>query len=329
MALFGIRFDFRNPPFAGTTMHERYQAALDMTAWADRLGFVTVVLSEHHGSPDGYLPSPITMAAAIAARTERIRIQIAALVASFHDPLRLAEDLAVVDLISGGRLDVVIANGYVGEEFAMFGVEPRARVTRTVETVETLKQAWRGTPFEFRDRTVTVTPRPHQDGGPALTLGGSSEPAARRAARIGDGFMPSTPELWEFYRDEMIQLGRPDPGPAMGGDTSMFHVARDPEAAWEQIAPFAMHEVNAYGEWMASAGVGSSGGYTPIDDAGALRATGQYRTLTPDDLAREIEAKGPYGFTLFHPMMGGMPPALAWESLHLFEEEVLPKLVSG
>lgn len=328
MAVFGIRFDFRNPPFAGTTMTERYRAALDMTAWADRLGFVTVVLSEHHGAPDGYLPSPLTMAAAIAARTERIRIQVAALVASFHDPLRLAEDLAVVDLISGGRLDVVIANGYVPEEFAMFGASPGERVRRTTEMVETLKRAWTGEPFEFRGRTARVTPRPHQGGGPAITLGGSSEPAARRAARIGDGFMPSTPELWDFYRDEMVRLGRPDPGPSFGADTGMFHLTHDPDTAWKKIAPYAMHEVNAYGEWMASAGVGASGGYEPIDDPDALRATGQYRTLTPDELVAELDAKGPYGFALFHPMMGGIPPELAWGSLHLFEDEVLPRLTA-
>src|SRR5215217_3754813 len=107
MALFGIRFDFRNPPVAGTTMAERYRAALDMASWADGLGAITIVLSEHHGSDDGYLPSPLTMAAAIAARTSTARINIAALVTSFHDPLRLAEDAAVVDLISEGRLDVV------------------------------------------------------------------------------------------------------------------------------------------------------------------------------------------------------------------------------
>ena len=121
MALYGIRFDLRNPKVAGTTMTERYRAAIEMVEWADRLGFLIVVLSEHHASEDGYLPSPLTMAAAMAARSQNIRIQIAAIVASFHDPLRLAEDVAVVDLISGGRLDLVVTNGYVGREFAMFG----------------------------------------------------------------------------------------------------------------------------------------------------------------------------------------------------------------
>lgn len=326
MALFGIRFDFRNPPIAGTSMTERYHAALDMVEWADRLGFVTAVLSEHHGCADGYLPAPLPMAAAFAARTKQIRINIAAIVASFHDPIRLAEDMAVVDCISGGRLDVVITNGYVDSEFAMFDCSLSERPKRTTEMVKTLRQAWTGEPFEFRGRTVCVTPRPHQEGGPKITMGGSSEPAARRAARLGDNYMPSTPGLWDFYRDECIKLGKPDPGPYLGGDTSFFHLADDVEKGWAQIAPYALHEVNAYGEWMAQAGTAGVGGYEPITDADALRATGQYRVLTPDEFVEEMKAKGEFGFALFHPMMGGIPPEVGWESLRLFENEVLPRL---
>ena len=322
----GLRFDLRNPEIAGTTMAERYAAALDMAEWADQLGFVVIVLSEHHGSDDGYLPSPLAMAAAMAARTKHVRIQIAALIAPFHDPIRLAEDIAVVDLLSGGRLDLVIANGYVPGEFAMFGREIADRVRLTVETVETLKHAWTGEPFEFRGRTVRVRPTPAQPGGPKISLGGSGPKAARRAARIADGFMPSDGSIWGVYRDEMLALGKPDPGPFLGGDTSAFHLAHDVEQGWTEYAPFALHEMNAYGAWMASAGIGTEGGYRMTEDADALRATGQYRVLTPDQLVGEIRAKGEFGFTTFHPMAGGVPPAMAWESLHLFEHEVLPQL---
>lgn len=116
---FGLRFDFRNPDFAGTTTADRYAAALDMVEWADRLGCSSVTVSEHHGSADGYLPSPVTMLAAMAARTHTVRFSVAALVAPFHDPLRLAEDLIVLDNLSRGRVDVIIAGGYVREEFEL------------------------------------------------------------------------------------------------------------------------------------------------------------------------------------------------------------------
>ena len=326
MSYFALRFDLRNPPLAGTSMQERYQAALDMTEWADRLGFVSVTLSEHHGSDDGYLPSPVAMAAAIAARTQTIRITIAALVAAFHDPLRLAEDIAVVDLVSGGRLDVVITNGYVAREFAMFDQPLSERARRTGEMVETLRRAWSGEPFEFRGRAARVMPTPAQPGGPRILLGGSSEAAARRAARIGDGFIPSTPEVWKYYRDELVNLGRPDPGPYRGGDTGFFHLASDPDDGWRRIGPYAMHEANSYGQWMADGGVGAAGGYVPMTDLEALRASGQYRVMTPAELVAHLHDQGPHGVAAFHPMMGGIPPDVAWSSLRLFEDEVLPLL---
>src|SRR5262245_32545635 len=229
--LFALRFDLRNPDFAGTSMADRYAAALDIAEWADRLGCVNITVSEHHGASDGYLPSPIPMLAAMAARTTNVRFLIAALIAPFHDPLRLAEDLIVLDNLSKGRVDVVVAAGYVREEFAMFGVPMKARVKRVTETVAILKAAFLGTPFEYRGRTVRVTPAPFRAGGPSVSLGGSGEPAARRAARIADGFIPSVPAAWEFYRDEVQKLGHPDPGPSPFGENRVVALAKDPENA--------------------------------------------------------------------------------------------------
>jgi hypothetical protein len=307
-------------------MAERYAAALEMSEWADRLGAVSITISEHHGSEDGYLPSALTMAAALAARTRTAAITVAAVVAPLHDPLRLAEEAAVVDLISGGRLHLVLVNGEVESEFAMFGVPLGERVQRTTEAVGVLRKAWSGEAFDFRGRTVRVTPPPFRPGGPWLALGGSSEPAARRAARIADGFLPSSPGLWEPYRDEMRKLGRPDPGPYTGGDTSFVHLSRDSEAGWQEIAPFALHEVNCYGQWMADAGVGPEGGYQPVSDAETLRSLGQYRVITPNDLVAEVKKQTPEPIVTLHPLMGGIPPSVAWESLRLFERDVLPRL---
>jgi hypothetical protein len=325
MAYFVLRFDLRNPPAACTSMAERYQAALDMAEWADGLGFSTIILSEHHGSDDGYLPSPLTMAAAMAGRTRQIRITVAALVAPFYDPLRLAEDAAVVDNISGGRLDLVIGAGYVPSEFAMFGVKLSDRVRRSVDAITALRNAWTGEPFEYGGRTVRVTPAPCRPGGPGLLMGGSSEGAARRAARLGIPFMPTDGAVWEFFRSETILLGRPDPGPYLGGDTSFVHLARDVEQGWEQIAPFAWHEASEYGRALAAGGKGMASGYRPFDSVAELRATGQYRVLRPEELVAELSGPGLRSLAV-HPMMGGIPPKVAWESLRLLEQEVIPAL---
>lgn len=319
--LFGMRFDFRNPDLAGTAMADRYAAALDMAEWADGLGCVSIAVSEHHGSPDGYLPSPLPMVAAMAARTTNVRFMVAALIAPFYDPIRLAEDLVVLDNLSRGRVDLIVAGGYVHEEFEMYGVPMRERAARVTETVRTLKAAFTGEPFDYRGRTVRVTPAPFRPGGPSILLGGSSEAAARRAARIADGFLPSVPDVWDFYRDEVQRLGRPDPGPSPIGDNRTVALAEDPEKGWEVMAPFFLHETNAYGAWQAQDGVASP--YRTVPDAEHLRASGQYAVLTPAQLIDELRT-APLPFAFFHPLCGGMPIDVAWSSLRLFEHEVMP-----
>src|SRR5438105_2156224 len=307
--LFGLRFDFRNPELAGTTMADRYSAALDIVEWAEGLGCVSIAVSEHHGSPDGYVPSPIVMLAAMAARTTNVRFMIAALIAPFHDPLRIAEDMLVLDNLSKGRVDLVVAGGYVPEEFAMFDVPMNERAKRVTEMVKTLKAAFTGEPFEYRGRMVQVTPAPFRPGGPSVSLGGSSEPAARRAARIADGFMPSVPEAWEFYRDEVQKLGRPDPGPSPIGKNHVVALAEDPDKGWEQMAPFFLHETNAYGAWQAQADIASP--FHTVRDIDELRITGHYRVLTPEQFVDDQRA-APFPFALLHPLCGGMPIDLAW-----------------
>ena len=319
---FGIRFDLRNPAIAATSMADRYGAAVDMAEWADHLGCVNVTLSEHHGSSDGYLPSPLAMVAAMATRTRTTRFMIAALIAPLHDPLRLAEDLLFLDNLTRGRIDVVLAGGYVREEFAMFDVPMNERGQRVTEAVHTLRSAFRGEAFDFRGRSVHLTPAPFSARGPAVLLGGSSEAAARRAARIADGFIPSLPEFWEFYRDETVKLGRPDPGPTQQRDNTTVFLADDPEEAWPRMAPYFLHEMNAYGAWQAQDDVATQ--YRTTSSVDELRASGQYRIITPAQMVDELRAM-PFPFHMFHPMCGGMPVDLAWSSLALFEKRVLPE----
>jgi alkanesulfonate monooxygenase SsuD/methylene tetrahydromethanopterin reductase-like flavin-dependent oxidoreductase (luciferase family) len=316
----GLRFDFRNPAFAGTTTAERYAGALDMVSWADRLGATDVTVSEHHGSADGYLPSSLPMLAAMAMRSERLRLRVAALIVPFHDPLRLAEDLAVVDNLAQGRLDVVVAAGYNAEEFAMFGVPIKERVKLVVETIETLRGAFSGEPFDHRGRKVRVTPDPFQPGGPRIVLGGSSEPAARRAARIADGFAPSAPGVWDFYREEMVALGKEDPGEPRQNSLGTTVIAEDVDKGWDLYGPFFLHEMNAYGAWQEK---GVRTNFREVDAIDELREKSHYRVMTPDEITAELR-KHDDPVVVFHPLCGGTPPDLGWRSLHLFEHDVLP-----
>jgi len=318
---FGLRFDFRNPDLGGVSTADRYAAALEMVEWADRLGGMTVAVSEHHGSDDGYLPSPLVMLSAMAARTTNVRFMVAALITSFYDPIRLAEDLVVLDNISRGRVDLVLGSGYVPSEFEMYGVPSSERAARLKETLQTLQAAFTGEPFEYRGRTVRVTPAPDRAGGPGLMLGGSSEVAARRAARLGVGFIPVSAEVWEFYRDEVQQLGGADPGESIVGENYTLALFDDVERGWEQLGPYFLHETNAYGAWQQE-----SNAHAPFHvaaDVDELRARGTHRIVTPDEFIVEMKA-APFPFQIFHPMCGGIPPELAWQSLRLYEHEVLP-----
>jgi hypothetical protein len=139
--------------------------------------------------------------------------------------------------------------------------------------------------------------------------------------------MPSLPKYHEIYREERRRLGKPDPGPMSPGlAVNFLHVAEDPERAWQKLAPHALHETNSYGQWIAEAG--GAGPYQVAKDADALRATGAYAVWTPDELIARLRALGPNASVALHPLMGGLDPDLAWESLRLIESKVLPALRS-
>jgi len=187
-----IRFDMRAPGLDPAGAQKLYGASLEMSEWADRTGFDMLVLSEHHGAPDGYLPSPLVLGAAVAARTTRIPIWVSALLIPLHDPIRLAEDIAVLDLISNGRISIVTGLGYRPIEYELLGREWKGRGKRLDACLETMVKAWTGEPFEFDGETVQVAPRPVQQPHPAIMVGGSGPAGAKRAARFGFGFFPPT-----------------------------------------------------------------------------------------------------------------------------------------
>ncbi|BCB88565.1 hypothetical protein Psuf_058780 [Phytohabitans suffuscus] len=211
-----VKYDLRATDF-GPAPERIYEACLEQCEWADQHGFTGVRLHEHHRSPDGYLPAPVVMAAAIAGRTRQLTLRCSVIVLPLHDPIELAEQLAVLDLASRGRLEVVVAAGYVPQEFAMFGKDVADRVTLLERNVAALRQAWSGEEFEFEGRPVMVRPLPHRGRTIPILIGGSSPRAARHAARIGDGFEPVPRKFLADYVAECERLGKPLGGtPALG-----------------------------------------------------------------------------------------------------------------
>jgi alkanesulfonate monooxygenase SsuD/methylene tetrahydromethanopterin reductase-like flavin-dependent oxidoreductase (luciferase family) len=321
-----LRYDFRNPEFATTTAAEQYAACLRQCAWAEEHGIDSVVLSEHHGLSDGFLPAPLTAAAAIAGRTHSLRITVAALLVPLYDPISLAEQLAVLDLVSGGRVRIVAGLGYRDEEFAMFGASRSTRSQDTEDRLRVLVKAWQGKPFDYRGGQVLVTPVPERAPHELVMVGGSSEIAARRAARLRLGFYPALPDpaLAQRYEEacaaEGFTAGFVELPPTMG----FLHVTHDPERAWQQIARHAIYEAVTY----SSAKPPGEHSAMEVDGEtlAEVKNSGVYRVVTPAECVELAGKLGPSGKLVLHPLMGGLPPELGWESLELFAAEVLPKL---
>ncbi|MBV8785521.1 MAG: LLM class flavin-dependent oxidoreductase, partial [Mycobacterium sp.] len=186
--MFTLRFDMRAPGWAGPPA-DLYAAAIDMCEWAETRGAVLAVLSEHHGADDGHLPAPLVLASAIAARTRSLAILLAAVPIPFWDPVRLAEEMVLLDLISRGRVSYAFGVGHRSEEYDHFGADFASRGRVADETLAVLGRLVRGEPVEYRGRKVRVTPSCGSPGGPMMLIAGGSKAAARRAGALGFGFV--------------------------------------------------------------------------------------------------------------------------------------------
>lgn len=325
MATFTIRFDQRVPGFAAVTPAEQYRACLEQSAWADQHGFMSIVLSEHHGVDDGYLPAPLSLAGVILGCTKTAMVTISALLVPLHDPVRLAEQIAVLDLASGGRLITVAGLGYRQEEFDMAGIPRQGRGKVMEDYVGVMLQAWTGEPFEWQGRQIRVTPRPATSPHPLVLIGGSTPVAARRAARLHLPFMPAIgdEELAELYREECALVGYTGGWVILPRGPGFVHVTEDPERDWARIAPHALYDAQTYHAWQTPGQ--RSQVHVDAQTIDELRASGVYQVVTPDECV--ALANDPGTALVFHPLMGGMDPALGWESLELFAAKVLPRLV--
>ncbi|MDT0390655.1 LLM class flavin-dependent oxidoreductase [Streptomyces dubilierae] len=316
-----VRFNLVAPGASPAELDARYRAALEMAAYADDRGVGTVQTEEHHGAENNWLPCPFAFAGAVFGATRRVAVTVSAIIGPLHDPLRLAEEIAVLDLLSGGRLVTVAGIGYRPEEYAHFGVDFTRRGKLQDEVLQTLLRAWTGEPFPYRGRTVRVTPRPGTAPHPLLLVGGSSRAAARRAARLGLPFFPSAhlPELEAYYKERLVEYGTEGWVMMPAAETPLLHVAEDPDRAWARYGRHFLHEARTYASWQS--GAVRSAVRSAATSVAELRAEGVYRILTPEQCA----GLG-LGSYVLHPLAGGMPVEEGWRSLQLFCERVLPGL---
>lgn len=322
---FVTRYDLRLPGATPQTRREQYARALEQVRYLDEHGADPVMLSEHHVSEDGYLPSPIPVAAAFAAATSRVPLSISALLVNLYDPIRLAEDIAVLDNLSGGRVSYTLGLGYRREEYDLFGASWETRGADIEARITTMLKAWAGEPFEHDGRTVRVLPTPMSQPHPFLFYGGGSLAAAKRAGRLGLHFQPqhADPALKEAYEAECRAQGR-EPGFTLLAPPGPAYVfcSADPDSFWERYGEHLLADAVSYQQWHGAAASYVVDTSTTVEE---MRAAGKYVVLTPDELIEACRSKEIRLVTM-HPCCGGLPAEPSWETLRLITETVKPTL---
>jgi alkanesulfonate monooxygenase SsuD/methylene tetrahydromethanopterin reductase-like flavin-dependent oxidoreductase (luciferase family) len=332
---FGIITCQRHPGDPRTDA-ELYADALDLAVLAEELGFDSVWASEHHFVDDGYLPASLPLCAAIAARTTRVRIGTGLLLMPLHDPLRIAEDAAVVDLLTGGRLILGLGLGWREEEFEGFGVPLGDRVRRMEQAVGVLRGAWAGEAVSAGGSAVRVTPRPARPEGPPIWIGAWAEPAVRRAGRLADGFVASGGTPGEFAeqvgwaRQERERVGADRPFD-VGLHERTFAWQGSPQEALDLVAPFHRYVSWKYDDMEDARGrTGPAPSPPPMtgEEEAALRD--EILIGAPDGIAERIgayrSAAGQDVHFIADLYWPGMDPEVQRETMRIFAVEVAPLL---
>jgi alkanesulfonate monooxygenase SsuD/methylene tetrahydromethanopterin reductase-like flavin-dependent oxidoreductase (luciferase family) len=311
-------------PFDNRDLHEIYQDNIEVLAAAEEYGFSSCWVTEHHFLPDGHVTSPLSFLAAIAAKTDEIQIGSGILIPSFYDPVKLAEDTATIDQISGGRLTVGLGVGYRDEEFQGFNIPKGERTQRLKETTVFLKRAWQQDDFSFdgdiyQYEDLTVTPKPCQEPRPDIWLGAISEGAVRRAAALGDRWFAG-----QFHSLKGIQK-RIDWFRNVDEDEDkdfpvLRHCFVSEDGAWETVRDSVEYIERQHYRWDDTEW--SPGALNRIQKNGLFG--------TPDEVAEQIRT---YDETINEDLnlvlwfcYPGVPTDEIIDSMELFHDEVLPQV---
>jgi alkanesulfonate monooxygenase SsuD/methylene tetrahydromethanopterin reductase-like flavin-dependent oxidoreductase (luciferase family) len=332
----GLYFDLRNPPAWRRPWAALYAEALGHIEAAERLGIGSVWFTEHHFYEDGYLPQPLTFAAAVAARTSRLRIGTAITVAALRSAVDIAEQSAIVDILSGGRFELGLGAGYVAREFEAFDADITQRFQALEARARDVRKLW---------AEQAITPPPVQKS-PPIWIGTQGPRGARIAGRLGEGLLWLGSELFQVYRSALEEAGH-DPARARVSGLANIVIADDPEAAWARIAPHLAYQWTSYSENSRRGGrtqmprkrdlkrdlddVMRAGKVDPttLRSAGPEMNPPAFDVVTPaeavDRLTRWL-APLPVEHVYFWASIAGMPNDLVERHIALLATEVAPEL---
>ena len=318
-----IRFDMRSSPLCNDASADRYQAALEMATWADDQVINVVGLSEHHYTSDGFLSAPLQLAGMMIALTKRIRVSVSALLVPLHDPLRLAEDISLIDQVAQGRFSVTCGLGYREEEYQSFGVEWSQRGKVFDEKLDLLMQTLKGEYSLYSEDSTPLNPLPVSKINSLVMIGGNSKAAALRAARLGLHFCPAIDdiELKKMYKDACRMYGVKHAFIIFPGEPATTFISHDPAEGWKDIGEHLMYDAKAYGMWHHPNRRAYAESFA--SNIEELKREGKYRVLSPEQALESIKKTGSLHLA---PLTGGVSIDDGWKSLRLFEDHVQPYL---
>jgi alkanesulfonate monooxygenase SsuD/methylene tetrahydromethanopterin reductase-like flavin-dependent oxidoreductase (luciferase family) len=301
-----------------------YGRTLERLEEADRLGLSWAGTTEHHMMDDGYIPQPLIFGAAVSARTRSIRIGTAIMLAPLRKPIDIAEQGAVVDILSNGRLELGLGAGYVAAEFAAFGVEHGDRHKLLRHAAVEVPRLWR----------EVVTPRPVQSP-PSIWVGTLGPRGGRFAGTIGAGLLSLNTDVIAAY-EEGLRDGGHDPALARCAGRPNFILADDPDATWAKVAPHLKWVVESYGRIARSGGSAAQADVWPDEvDPEALRCrTGvpvspSLDVVTPEEALERLRpwvAERPIAHLTFHGDLGGAPDEVFDRHLELLGKHLVGAL---
>jgi alkanesulfonate monooxygenase SsuD/methylene tetrahydromethanopterin reductase-like flavin-dependent oxidoreductase (luciferase family) len=329
---FGYLYDFRNPQPWRRPWADLYAETLEFITWTESIGFEGAWVPEHHGAGDGYVPSPLVVLGAIAARTKTIKLGSAIALAPLYHPVRFAEECSVLDILSNGRLEMAVAVGYRRSEADAYGVDFSSRGRRTDEFLEIVRRLWAGESFSYAGKHFTlknasIVPTPIRGRIP-LYLGGFTDKALERTAKYGDGYFGNQ-EVCDLYLEKLRACGK-DPASARIRIQGLFVlVAIDPEKAMHELAPYFHYVNNAYGQWLnedrAATGFGDTALLRPMT-LEAFKTSGILSILTPgqaiDMFNGMLSKTAVEHFMMMAPP--GLPRSKFAEYAEVFAREVIP-----
>ncbi len=312
-----------------------YAETFEQIVLAEQLGLELCWFTEHHFLADGYLPNFVPVAGAAAALTTKMRFSTDICLLPFRHPVRLAEDLAILDNISNGRMELGVGMGYAIGEFEGFGIPRPNRVSLTEECIEVLRLALSGERFSFSGKrynfsNLRVTPDPVQTGGPPLWMGATSRASALRAARFDTHLLPqgARAEVLDPWADALRATNR-DPSQYRMGVIRGVFVTDDPEREWADIAKAERYRRDVYIDLIKASkdfimGGRPEGPRTPIPLNPLVWTVGSV-----EHCVEELGAlMANHGLTDLVTWGGppGLPPSAMNASLERFAEQVVPQL---